>query len=71
MRRIYPWYEWFTYKRLRLQKGKHYSCSTSTMSQQVRNAASAYGVAVHVIDELSGLLVLINKPLSRKKKSRA
>lgn len=57
---LYPWEEWFKKKRFRVVRGKDYSCSEVSMSQQIRNAACRIGVTVDLIEEKEGFLVRVN-----------
>jgi len=50
MRRKYPWEEWLKRPRIVLVRGIHYECSQSTMSQSVRNNASARGLRIRIQD---------------------
>jgi hypothetical protein len=45
-RRRYQWGDWLKKKSFTLRRGEDYQCSTETMVQQVRNAASFNGVWV-------------------------
>ena len=61
---LYDFASWFRLKRFVLKRGVHYRCSHSTMSAQIRNAASKLGLRVSV-DEVEGadgtfLLVAVN-----------
>lgn len=44
----YPWDEWFTNKRFRLVKGKHYFSTTTGMVQTIRKAAMTRGLKVRL-----------------------
>lgn len=56
--RRYLWADWLSRPRVVLTYRKHFDCSIKTMMQQVRNAASARGVAVSVV-RLKGAKILI------------
>lgn len=48
--KIYDWDKWFARRRFRLLRGTHYFCSQSTMSQQIRNAATKRGLQVSITE---------------------
>lgn len=50
MRRKYPWERWFSCRRTVILRGVDYHCSQATMSQTIRNNASARGLSVRVTD---------------------
>ena len=50
MRRIYAWEDWFARDRTVLVRGVHYRCSQRTMTQMIRNNASARGVRIRLAD---------------------
>ncbi len=49
----HPWDKWFGRKKFTLKKGRHYTCKTHSMAQQVRNAASAWGrlVSIRILED--------------------
>lgn len=53
----YHWDEWFASGRFVLLRKKHYSCSESSIVQQVRNAASARGLKVRARSERNGVVI--------------
>lgn len=66
MRKLYNWQEWFDQTpgvdgkvRFVLNRGEHYNCSQSTMSQQLRIAATHCGVRVSVMDLENQLSVVV------------
>ena len=44
----YHWERWFSKSRFDLEYGRHFECDPASMIQQVRNAASRYGVSVSI-----------------------
>lgn len=44
----YPWEKWFGKSKFFLYRGRDYTCSTWTMIQQVRNAASARSLSLEI-----------------------
>ena len=59
MIKIYEWDAWFEKDHFVLKRGSHYDVSQSSMSQQVRNAASQRGLGVVVMDQGSQLRVVV------------
>ena len=59
MARQYPWSVWFESGRFTLLKGRDYTCTQMSMSQQVRNVASKKGYKVTVSEVPGGLLVQV------------
>jgi len=49
-RRIYDWEKLLTQSRFTMRRGEHFpaECMTSSMAQQIRNAASRYGAKVSI-----------------------
>ncbi len=73
MQQLYPWNDWFgkavLSKRhsITIKRGKHYHCSSSSMAQQIRSAASSRNLAVSVIEIEDGFTILIKderKPIN-------
>lgn len=65
MRRKYPWKEWFRKRRLQLVRGRDYDCSPGSFAQQLRNAASVYGIGISVeTTEDDTFIVQIRSPLN-------
>lgn len=44
----YPWDKWFSRKSFTVKRGKHYTCQTHGMSQQIRNVAASKGITVNI-----------------------
>lgn len=61
MNRKYPWEEWFAEDVFTLVRGLHYDCSQSTMTQTVRNNASARGLRVRLVDTGIGIIVKVTR----------
>jgi 3-keto-L-gulonate-6-phosphate decarboxylase len=59
--KIYDWERWFGARRFTLHRGRDYDCSHSSMSQQVRNAASARGLRVAVVEGINELTVIVGR----------
>lgn len=57
----YQWDNWFPRRRFTLRRGTDYSCTQSSMSQQVRNAAAARGLRVSVVDGEDELTVVVHQ----------
>ena len=57
---LYKWDEWFRRRRVTLRRGKDFTCGIGTMIQQLRNAASKRGYAIHVeeLENLPGALLV-------------
>ena len=47
-KRLYDWGKWFGRERLILRPGRDYQCSRASFVQQLRNAAAARGVSIHI-----------------------
>ena len=58
-KRIYEWDNWFARRRFTLRRGEDYRCSQSSMSQQVRNAATARRLRVSLVEGEGQLTVLV------------
>ena len=58
--KLYLWDKWFARRRFSLRRGYDYFCTQSSMSQQIRNAASARGLAVGIVETDDGLTVLVS-----------
>lgn len=56
---IYPFDVWFRRERFSLAKGRHYQCSTGSMIQQLRNAASARSLPLKVVKTRRGIMVFV------------
>ena len=52
---LYPWTIWFQSGRVRLLQGRDYHCSTISMAEQIRAAASKHGISVSVGEIMGGL----------------
>lgn len=61
-KRQYDWPRWFSRRRFTLTGGIDYQCSTKSMAQQVRNAASARGILVSIVESPGGLTVVVYQP---------
>jgi len=57
--RKYPWEEWFGGYRFELRRGRDYTCSDSSMAQQIRNQAAERGIRVSIVDQGGSLIVVI------------
>jgi hypothetical protein len=57
--KIYNWEKWFARRRFTLRRGADYDCSHSSMAQQIRNAASARGLGVRLVEGDRGITVLV------------
>jgi len=68
----YRWREWFRQAVFTLARGEDYNCSTGSMIQQVRNAASAAGVLVSIKRTINrgGIIVKVTIPRGRRNGSR-
>ena len=62
----YPWDEWLRMRAFRLVKGSDYDCATSSMVQQIRNAASRSGLRARIEEDSRGVFVRLEK---RRKKT--
>ncbi len=60
--KIYYWEELFRQRRFVLRRGVDYTCQQGTMSQQIRNAASKYGVSASVVETDEGFTVIVHHP---------
>lgn len=59
--RIYDWDRWFARDRFVLTAGKEYRVSQSSMVSQIRDAAGAAGVSVHIEDKGDRIEVRVNR----------
>ena len=59
--RLYPWERWFSQKSFRIIRGKHFDCQVHGMAQQIRNAASYYGVGVSISVEAETVIVKVRR----------
>jgi hypothetical protein len=59
VQKLYDWEKWFGKPRFALKRGRDYGCATSSMAQQVRNAASEHGVSVSITERAGGLDVIV------------
>lgn len=57
--RTYSWDHWFKRKRLLLERGMDYHCSSLAMGQQIRNAATARKLKVRLTETKEGIEVVI------------
>lgn len=55
----YDWENWFKNRVITLERGKHFTCTTKVMGQQVRNAASRYRVKVVVSESVPDSILTI------------
>ena len=62
---IYPWDVWFRRERFSLQRGRHYQCSTGSMIQQLRNAASVREMPIRIIRTNRGLVAFVLTDLAK------
>lgn len=60
--RLYSWDDWFSKDVFTIRQRRDYHCSTSSMVQQVRNAASARGLLVEIQDLGHSILVKVHRP---------
>jgi len=69
--KIYPWEKWLAGRRrwISLQQGRDYDCSTSTMVQQLRNAACRLEIGMS-IEQRDDVLEVRTYPTERKEKRR-
>lgn len=65
--RIYQWEQWLTKSRTKLIRGQDYICSSVSMAQQIRNAASYRGVKVKIQEVADGLLIRLVKEEMKEK----
>lgn len=65
--KLYDWGDWFAHRRFTLHKGMDYDCSQSSISQQVRNAASERGLRVSVIEGEDSVTVVVVERKEEKK----
>lgn len=57
----YEWDYWFTYDTFEITSGQHYDVSQSAMVQQIRNAASARGCKVSIVDNGTSITVEVRE----------
>lgn len=57
----YPWEDWFGRDLITLRKGRDYVCRQSSMAQQIRSAASRFGVSVHVTETDKGFRIKVTR----------
>ena len=57
----YPWEQWLSRKRVRLQRGRDYHCMTHSMAVQIRTAAYRLRKKVSVLIDDDGITVLMQK----------
>lgn len=69
--RLYMWEEWFALGKFTLVRGKHYTCSQSSMQQQVRSNASARGVGTSIRDLGDRLVVEVTAVAETKARKPA
>lgn len=55
---LYDWDDWFRRRAFVLRQGQEYDCAVSAMVQQVRNAATARGLKVSVLEEPGGEIIV-------------
>jgi hypothetical protein len=60
-KRRYDWDDWLSKRKFTLRRGVHYDCTQSSIVQQVRNAATARGVAVRPSDEGDRVVVFVER----------
>lgn len=53
----YKWDDWFALRKFILRRGEQYSCSQSSMAQQIRNAASNRNLRVKITDQEHQLVI--------------
>jgi hypothetical protein len=56
---LYRWEQWFRAEKFILRRGVDYTCPTSSMIQQLRNAASRHRVSVRILDLGDSLTVFV------------
>lgn len=62
MKTKYPWERWFKRSRkFRIRKEVNYGCSTSSMIQQARNAATRLGRKISVVEEDGAIVVTVKE----------
>jgi hypothetical protein len=57
----YPWDSWLRRRRLLLERGLDYHCSSLSMAQQVRNAAAVRHLSVVIKESAEGLEITISR----------
>lgn len=58
--KLYDWDGWFGAGRVVLRRGRDYRCSTGSLVQQARNAASHRGLSLTVVeDEDKGIVTIL------------
>lgn len=63
--KIYDWDGWFERRTFRLTADLDYDCGTVSMAQQVRNAATARGLRVRVVERPDGLTITVIRGAAR------
>ena len=60
-RPMYDWQRWFRRRKFILKRGVDYRCQTSSMVQQIRNAAYKRGLSVSLEEDNGALTVTVLK----------
>lgn len=58
---LYDWDSWMGKKKFFLRRGKDYRCGTGAMTQQIRTAAWKRGLKVTLVEDGSGIHVIVNR----------
>lgn len=61
MRKIYKWEEWFKERDFTIHRGRDYVCSQSGMAQQIRQAATRFGVRISLKDCGNSFTVIVKQ----------